>query len=72
MELVIDPDLKSVAEFMQEQLPANRLVAVANGLAGIAPLLWGQYQSEEVETLRLVSPPISSDRPVSTQASSSE
>ena len=53
MELVIDPDVKTVAEFMQCRFSAARLVAVANGLASIAPLLWGRYQPEEVQTLRL-------------------
>jgi hypothetical protein len=61
MELVIDPDIKTVAEFMQCRFSAARLVAVANGLASIAPLLWGQYQPEEVRTLRLAC-----DAPIST------
>jgi hypothetical protein len=53
MELLIDPDVKAVAEFMQGRFSTARLVAVANGLAAIAPLLWGQYQPDEVQTLRL-------------------
>jgi hypothetical protein len=32
MELVIDPDVKAVAEFMQANLTAAKLVSVAKGL----------------------------------------
>ena len=64
MDLNIDPNLKAVAEFMQERLPANQLVAVANGLATIAPLLWGHYKGEEIVPLRLVSPPPTAYQPM--------
>jgi hypothetical protein len=53
MEIVLDPDVQAVAEFMQQRMQASRLVAVANGLAGIAPLLWGRYQREEIHILQL-------------------
>jgi len=56
MELVLDDDVKAVAEFMQGSISAHRLVAVATGVAQLASLLWGQYQSENVEVLRLVRP----------------
>jgi hypothetical protein len=58
MEVVFDADVQAVAEFMQSKIPANRLVSVAEGLAQIAPLLWGQYQSERVQTLKLQWPAI--------------
>jgi hypothetical protein len=58
-ELLIDPDLKAVLEFMQERMEASRLVAVASGVAAIAPLLWGQYSTEEVKLIQLICrPPI--------------
>lgn len=56
MELWIDEDVKAVAAFMQEKIPASRLVAVADGIAGIAPLLWSRYQGEKIDVLALSSP----------------
>jgi hypothetical protein len=53
MELQIDPDVKAVAEFMQEWVPAARLVSVVGGLAAIAPVLSGRYPAEEVTALKL-------------------
>jgi len=64
MDCVLDEDVKAVAEFMQNQIPASRLVAVAQAVAQIAPLMWSRYQfnpPEEVDAIRLVSqPPIAS------------
>ncbi len=54
MNLEIDPDLKAVAEFMQGSLPAARLVAVAQSVAAIAPILWGHYGGEPIQAMRLV------------------
>jgi hypothetical protein len=51
--IVVDADVRAVAEFMQGRIAASRLVAVANGLAAMAPLLWGTYQPEPVQALRL-------------------
>jgi hypothetical protein len=60
-QLEIDPDVKAVASFMQEQLTADRLVAVAEALAGLAPVLWGHFQRSEVRALSLrAEAPISS------------
>ena len=53
MNLVADTDVLAVAEFMQTQIAASRLVAVANGVAAIAPILWGTYQRDAIDTLRL-------------------
>jgi hypothetical protein len=50
----IDPDLHAVAEWMQAHVPACKLVGIANALAASAPALWGQYQPETVQGLRLV------------------
>ncbi len=55
MNLIADSDVQEVAEFMQTRIPANRLVSVANGLAAIAPTLWGCYTpAEEIRVLQLV------------------
>jgi len=48
MELVIDDDVRAVAEFMQSRIPAARLVGVAAGVHAFAPLLWGRYAAEQV------------------------
>jgi hypothetical protein len=55
MNLEIDPDVKAVAEFMQGNLPASRLVSVASAVAALAPILWGQHQSESICSLSLQS-----------------
>ncbi len=56
MELTIDPDVKSVAEFMQSSLPAARLVSVAHAISSLAPILWGRYDAESVDALYLAHP----------------
>ena len=53
MNLMMDADLKTVAEFMQSHIAADRLVQVADRLAALAPVLWG-----EGKALALVSDPI--------------
>lgn len=58
----IDPDLHAAAEWMQANVPASRLVAVAGSLATLAPILWGQFKAEEIDAVRLVGLPISEPR----------
>ena len=58
MDLEIDPDVKAVAEFMQANMTASHLVAVAQGVADLAPLLWGRYGKEDVSILLLRSTPL--------------
>ena len=58
MDLIIDPDVKAVAEFMQRSLPPDRLAAVASGLAKLGPILWEQYGNDQVQVLRLAERPI--------------
>ena len=59
MELIIDPDVRAVAEFMQGSMPAAKLVEVAAAVASMAPILWGQYAPEPVQALRLnQTPPV--------------
>ena len=62
-QLEFDPDLIAIAVYMQQYLPASRLVPIAKGLAAIAPLLWGEYESEVIHPFRLVHRPISLDDP---------
>jgi len=58
MDLILDSDVRAVAEFMHQNMAAARLVAIARGIAALAPLLWGHYEAEEVSVLRLEQPPI--------------
>ena len=53
MDLVIDSDVKAVAEFMQSHFAASRLVSVAQAMARLAPILWGRYPPEEIDALML-------------------
>jgi hypothetical protein len=52
--LVIDDDVHAVLEFMQKNIPAGRLVAVAAGISSLAPILWGEYQPESIRAFQLV------------------
>jgi hypothetical protein len=66
MEVEMDGDVRIVLEFMQRNLPAARLVAVAEEARKearkLAPILWGHYPTEEVRALKLRhAPPISAD-----------
>ncbi len=71
MELMIDDDVRAVAEFMQQRVAAARLVPVAEGIAKVASLLWGRYTPEDVRVLRLEHPPIACEphrQPVSIES----
>jgi hypothetical protein len=59
MELEIDPDIKAVAEFMQQTLAASKLVPVATAIGRLAPILWGHFDTAAVFPLQLVGKPIS-------------
>ena len=67
MELTIDPDVKSVAEFMQGSMPAAKLISVASAVAALAPSLWGHFEAEEIVSLRLMPSPLSEPRAEHTQ-----
>ncbi|MGA9795827.1 MAG: hypothetical protein WBQ17_09865 [Rhizomicrobium sp.] len=56
MNFLIDPDVKAVAIFMQENIAAGRLVSVAEGVGELAPLLWGRYAPERIDVLSLAHP----------------
>jgi hypothetical protein len=55
--LVMDADVQAVAEFMQANVRASRLLAVSQWLAVLAPVLWSQYQPEPVIPLLLRASP---------------
>jgi len=58
MNLEIDPDVKVVAEFMQSNMSAAKLVGVATAIGRLAPILWGRFGTEEIQALVLVGKPV--------------
>jgi len=48
MHITVDDDLRSVAAFMEANVPASKLTAIAEGLNAVAPLLWGHYAREGI------------------------
>jgi len=56
MELVLDDDVKAVAEFMQGNITASKLISVASAIAALAPILWGRYAPEPITALALAAP----------------
>lgn len=64
MKVVIDPDVKAVAEFIDSHVPTSKRSGVANRLAEIAGLLWDHYEPRDVGALRLaVEPPCCDPQP---------
>jgi hypothetical protein len=53
VEVVIDPDVRAVAEFIQSKIEARKLVGVAESLRAIAPILWSQYHHHPVQAIEL-------------------
>jgi len=53
-ELVLDNDVRAVMEFMQQKIPAEKLLGVAESLPGLARLLWVKFQQEPVQAVSLV------------------
>ena len=53
MQLEMDGDVKAVAEFMQQNIPASKLVGVATVIGQLAPILWGRFPVEDVIHMRL-------------------
>lgn len=60
MELIINPDVKSILEFMQDRIPVCRLVAIAESLPSMAKLLWDRYPQEPCPALTLDVPKLTS------------
>jgi hypothetical protein len=51
--LAIDGDVKAVLSYMQDNLPAHKLVAIATALPTMAKLLWERFPQESVTTITL-------------------
>ena len=64
MEVMIDPDVKAVVEFMDRHVPTSKRMGVANRLAEVAALLWGHYDPSDVHAMRLaIEPPCCDPEP---------
>lgn len=63
MEVVVDPDVKEVVEFMQEKIEARKLIGAAEGLRAIAPILRGRHERHPVQTIELHAEPITCGSP---------
>jgi hypothetical protein len=46
MEIITDPDAQTLLEFMHENLPTSKLIAISSQLPDIARLLWKDYPFE--------------------------
>ena len=55
-----DPDVLVVVRFMQDNIPAARLISVSRAVNELAPLLWGQHEREPVQSLSLSATPVTS------------
>jgi hypothetical protein len=53
MQLQIDKDLHAVIEFMQGNIPANKLMSVAEKLPDLARVLWSHFPQELCVTAKL-------------------
>ena len=53
MDIVLDADIKAVAEFMQGNIPASKLLGVAEHLPALAKLLWGDCHQEPYTPMSL-------------------
>ena len=58
MILEMDEHLKSVVEFMQSTIPAEKIVGVANAISALAPSFWGQYGHDDIVAIWLLDDPI--------------
>lgn len=53
MPIIVDDDLRTVAEYMQANVAAAKLVPLAEALNAVAPLLWGRYGRDDLVALSL-------------------
>jgi hypothetical protein len=59
MNFKIDPDVQAVLEFMQTNIPADKLIGVSKGVQGMAQILWGHYADADVVVVSMLPPAIS-------------
>jgi len=57
MQIEVDDDVKAVLEFMHLNVPAAKLLTVAEVIPKLARLLWSEYPQEPLVGVSLVSLP---------------
>jgi hypothetical protein len=68
MEVVLDSDVKAVAEFMQNNIPAAKLMGVAEALPTLASILWSKYPQEPIRAAAFDCPKTGLENPSPTAA----
>lgn len=63
IQLEMDEDASDVLAFMVRNVPASKLVSVADAVGKLAPVLWGHHPQDEVRALSLREPPITACEP---------
>lgn len=53
LALEVDEDTLKVIDFIQKNIQCNKMVAVTELLAKLAPILWGHFDREEVYPVNL-------------------
>jgi hypothetical protein len=56
MQVEIDEHVRAVLNYMQENIPASKLVGVGDAIPKMARLLWDQFQQEPVLVMGLRDP----------------
>jgi hypothetical protein len=63
IQFEVDSDSSAVLEFMVRHVPASKLLAVAEAVAKLAPVLWSHHPRDEVRALNLKHPVIEAHEP---------
>jgi hypothetical protein len=53
LQLIADDDLRGVLEYMQNSVPTQKLIGIAESLPQMARLLWTVYPQEPVAAVSL-------------------
>ena len=59
LALEVDVHLEKLLDYMQNNIPAHKLIGIAEGLPQTARLLWGGYSQEPVRLFVLTAKPLS-------------
>lgn len=59
MSIHLDGDLQELVVFMQRSIPASKLLATAEAVALLAPVIWGHHEKDRIIPAMLLSPAIS-------------
>jgi hypothetical protein len=60
--LQVDQDVMAALEYLQANVPAAKLVGVAEAINQVAPTLWGHFTPDNLKAVRLEAGPISAPR----------